>query len=292
MRFTSGEILKMLFRIFTAIGAVGAGLHTLIAGHDGGALKVTGVLILRFFEYFIGSQLAYVILMLLSTELFIRLDEPQERPSKFWKWHMREVAKMICLYSGTQVIVTGREKLPKDTRYLLVSNHRSLFDPIVAEAAISDEELIYVSKPGNYKIPVGGKVMHKCGCLSLNRENNREALKTIKQATEYINKDYASVCIYPEGTRGHRQQLLDFHAGSFKIAQRAGVPVVCASIWNTDAVQHNFPFKKTKVFIDIIGVIDADYVKEHKTRDTAQLAQQMIQEHIDAVAKEESAAAK
>ena len=113
MRFTSGEILKMLFRIFTAIGAVGAGLHTLIAGQDGGAMKVTGVLILRFFEYFIGSQLAYVILMLLSTELFIRLDEPQERPSKFWKWHMREVAKMICLYSGAQVIVTGREKLPR-----------------------------------------------------------------------------------------------------------------------------------------------------------------------------------
>lgn len=284
--------LQMLLRIFTAIGAAGAGLHTLIAGQGGGALKVAGVLVLRFFEYFVGSQLAYVLLMLLSTELFIRLDKPQERPSKFWKWHMREVAKMICFYGRAEVIVTGREKLPKDTRYLMVSNHRSLFDPIVAEAAISDEELVYVSKPGNYKIPVGGKVMHKCGCLSLDRENNREALKTIKQATEYINKNYASVVIYPEGTRGREMQMRQFHAGSFKIAQRAGVPVVCASLWNTEVVQHNFPFKKTKVFIDIIDVIDAEYVKEHKTRDTAQLAQNIIQEHLDAVAEEESAAAR
>ena len=41
----------MLLRIFAAIGAAGSVLHTLIAGQAGGALKVTGVMLLRFLEH-------------------------------------------------------------------------------------------------------------------------------------------------------------------------------------------------------------------------------------------------
>lgn len=136
--------------------------------------------------------------------------------------------------------------------------------------------------------------MHKCGCLPLDRENNREALKTVKAATEYIDKDYASVVIYPEGTRSKQEDMLPFHAGSFKIAQRANVPVVCVALRNTDRVVHNFPLKKTNIYIDIVGVIDAEYVKEHKTKETAALAQGMIEEKLreGETGEKEDAAAK
>ena len=174
----------------------------------------------------------------------------------------------------------------------MVANHRSLADPVVMVHKMPKEELTFVSKPGNLKIPIIGKVMHKCGCLPLDRENNREALKTVKAATEYIDKDYASVVIYPEGTRSKQEDMLPFHAGSFKIAQRANVPVVCVALRNTDRVIHNFPLKKTNIYIDVVGVIDAEYVKEHKTKETAQLAQTMIEEKLDAEKKKEDAAAK
>lgn len=86
--------------------------------------------------------------------------------------------------------------------------------------------------------------------------------------------------------------MLPFHAGSFKIAQRANVPVVCVALRNTDRVIHNFPLKKTNIYIDVVGVIDAEYVKEHKTKETAALAQTMIEEKLDAEKKKEDAAAK
>ena len=116
--------------------------------------------------------------------------------------------------------------------------------------------------------------------------------KVRAKATEYIDKDYASVVIYPEGTRSKQEDMLPFHAGSFKIAQRANVPVVCVALRNTDRVIHNFPLKKTNIYIDVVGVIDAEYVKEHKTKETAQLAQTMIEEKLDAEKKKEDAAAK
>ncbi len=273
----------MLLKIFAAVGAGGSVLHTLIAGQGGGALKVTGVMLLRFLEYFFGAHIAYALAMLLATELFIDKKKVQERPSKFWLWHLHAVADLLVFYARADVSISGAELIPHDTRYLMVANHRSLADPVVMVHEMPKEELTFISKPGNLKLPIIGKVMHKCGCLPLDRENNREALKTVKAATEYIEKDYASVVIYPEGTRSKQEGMLPFHAGSFKIAQRAGVPVVVIALRNTDRVIHNFPLKKTSVYIDVLGVIDAEYVREHKTRETAQLAQEMIEEHLAAV---------
>lgn len=282
----------MLLKIFAAIGAGGSVLHTLISSTAGGALKVTGELLLRFVEYFFGAHLVYAIGMLLATELLIDKDKPQEKPSKFWLWHLHAVADLLVFYARADVSISGTELIPKDTRYLMVSNHRSLADPVVMVNKMPKEEITFVSKPGNLKIPIIGKVMHKCGCLPLDRENNREALKTVKAATEYINKDYCSVVIYPEGTRSKQEGMLPFHAGSFKIAQRADVPVVVVALRNTDKVIHNFPLKKTNVYIDVIGVIDAGYVKEHKTKDTAQLAQEMIEKKLAEEKEKEDSAAK
>lgn len=282
----------MLLKIFAAIGAGGSVLHTLISSTAGGALKVTGELLLRFVEYFFGAHLVYAVGMLLATELLIDKDKPQEKPSKFWLWHLHAVADLLVFYARADVSISGTELIPKDTRYLMVSNHRSLADPVVMVNKMPKEEITFVSKPGNLKIPIIGKVMHKCGCLPLDRENNREALKTVKAATEYINKDYCSVVIYPEGTRSKQEGMLPFHAGSFKIAQRADVPVVVVALRNTDKVIHNFPLKKTNVYIDVIGVIDAGYVREHKTKDTAQLAQEMIEKKLAEEKEKEDSAAK
>lgn len=218
--------------------------------------------------------------MLLATELFIDKSKFQEKPSEFWLWHLHAVADLLVFYARADVSISGKELIPHDTRYLMVANHRSLADPVVMVHKMPEEELTFISKPGNLNIPIIGKVMHKCGCLPLDRENNREALKTVKAATEYIDKDYASVVIYPEGTRSKQEGMLPFHAGSFKIAQRAGVPVVVVALRNTDKLVHNFPLKKTSIYIDVLGVIDADYVREHKTKETAQLAQDMIEQHL------------
>ena len=163
----------------------------------------------------------------------------------------------------------------------MVCNHRSIFDPIASIKLFGAKEYIYISKPENFKLPIVGPVMHKCGCLPVNRDNNREALAMVKSASKYIQDDVASVVIYPEGTRSREDELLPFHAGSFKIAQRTGVPVVIAAIHGTDEIVRNVPLKKTKVELDILDVLDGDFVKSHTTKETAQIAQKMIQEHID-----------
>ena len=54
------------------------------------------------------------------------------------------------------------------------------------------------------------------------------------------------MCIYPEGTRSHGTAMLPFHSGSFKIAQKAGVPLVIASIEGTENVAKNVLRRPTR----------------------------------------------
>ena len=110
----------MLLKIFAAIGAGGSVLHTLISGASGGALKVTGELLLRFVEYFFGAHLAYAVAMLLATELFINKDKPQEKPSKFWLWHLHAVADLLVFYARADVSISGAELIPKEDRKSVV----------------------------------------------------------------------------------------------------------------------------------------------------------------------------
>lgn len=271
----------MLLKLFAGLSAAATALNISSPKVEFAGIKLAGFALLRFAEFYIGSLLAYIVAVYAASELTVDMDEPQEKPSKFWQWNMNELAEIICVLVGARVSVTGTEKLPEGQRYLMVCNHRSIFDPIASIKLFGAEEYIYISKPENFRIPLVGAVMHKCGCLPVNRDNNREAIAMVKSASQLIRDDTASVVIYPEGTRSREDELLPFHAGSFKIAQRTGVPVVISAIHGTDEIVHNVPLKKTKIEIDILDVLDGDFVKSHTTRETAQIAQKMIQEHLD-----------
>lgn len=277
----------MLIKIFAAASAVATAAVTLTRPIVNWYTAVLNALIM-FAGGYISAHLAYLAAMFFVVHP-VDMDEPVEKPTRFWQWTLSEVADTICTYLGARVHVSGEEKLPTDSRFLLVCNHRSGFDPIVTAAKLRDHDLAFISKDSNFKIPYGGKVMHKCGCLAMNRENNREALVTVKRATEMIKNDVLSMAIYPEGTRnrGAEDSLLPFHNGSFKIAQKAGVPVVVATIRNCEKLMKNFPLRKTDVYLDIIDVIPAETAKSQTTAQTAQMAQSMMLERLKKAANDD-----
>lgn len=270
----------MLIKTFAVISAVMTALNVILTPLASQGAALLWIVPLKLLIYFLALNVAYAIMIFVGTELTIKLDKPQEKQSKFWGRNLEAIADWLCMYGRVKVHYTGAEKLPEG-RFLMVCNHRSYFDPIVKIPIFKSVDLNYVSKQANFKIPIGGKLMHAYGCLALDRENNREALKTVKKAAEMINNDEASICIYPEGTRSRKDELLPFHAGSFKIAQKTGVPVVVVTLYGTDAVPRNFPLRKTDVYVDVTDVIDAQFVKEHSTRETAEIARETIQKKYD-----------
>ena len=190
-------------------------------------------------------------------------------------------AGFLCAYGGLKVRIHGREKLPRDRRFLFVCNHRSLFDPLIVMDKLRDYNISFISKPSNLAIPLAGDVAYAAGYLAIDRENDRKALKTILTAADYMKRDLCSVGIYPEGTRSHTEEMLPFHPGSFKLAQRAGAPLVIACVRGTGEI-HKHPLRLPKIVdLDILAVLEPEQVKAMSTSELSDYSRRLIQDCLD-----------
>ena len=122
-----------------------------------------------------------------------------------------------------------------------MSNHRSNFDPMVQWWVLRRWPLAFVSKPSNMRKFVIGPFVRRCCFLPIDRENARNALTTINAAANLIRAHVCSFAIYPEGTRSKSGELLPWHAGSLKIAQKANVPIVVGTVEGTERIARNVP---------------------------------------------------
>ena len=243
-------------------------------------LIIIGKILLYVIGIFIGLHLLFA-LTLFIVSLTVDDTKPIKSQSRICRKLCVAFCRWACGLPCVRVHVSGRELIPTDRRFLFVSNHRGYYDPLSVTSALSEYNISFLSKPGNMKIPVLGKLAYGAGFLPLNRENNREALKTILQATSYMENDFCSMGIYPEGTRNPRDTLLPFHAGSFKLAQKAKAPVVIASTRNADIVFKNLFRRPTDIYIDILEVIPAEKVLEMSTQELADYSRNLIEEHIN-----------
>ena len=232
------------------------------------------LLIIFFAVGFIVCLFLFLVIAYICT-LKVDIEKEIDAPYKVYSKFCTQFAQMLCILSGVKTIVNGIEKIPSDTRFMLVSNHRSNLDPIVAMDKLRNYDLIFVSKIANMHIPVIGKFIHMAGYLAIDRENARNAVKTINKAAEYIKNDAGSIAIYPEGTRTKGEKMIDFHPGSFKIAKKTNVPIVVTSIRGTEKCKYMF-FNRSEVIIDIIDVISAEEVKASKTVELSEKARSMI----------------
>lgn len=175
--------------------------------------------------------------------------------------------RVILWLAGTKMIVKGAENVPKDTSVLYVANHRSFFDILVTYIRVP-RITGYISKIEVKKIPLLSHWMKNLHCLFLDRDNIKEGLKTILAGIEQA-KAGISMCIFPEGTRNKKNDgILPFHEGSFKIADKAKVPIVPITLVNTgDIFEDHFPFiKKTTVIIEYGEPIYMDKLEKEQRK--------------------------
>lgn len=227
--------------------------------------------------YLAAFAVFYAVQLVIS--LFYDSRTPAIRPRPYSVWAMEQTAEFICFFCGLRIHVSGEELLPADGKFLFVSNHRSNFDPIVVMNRLRACGVAFVSKPENLRIPIVGPFIHQCCFLSIDRENARNAVKTINEAADYIKNGVVSIGIYPEGTRSKSKVMGPFHAGSFKIAQKAGAPVVVSSIRGTEQVNRRI-LRGTDVYLDILRIIPADEAASMKSVELSDKVRAMLEEHL------------
>ena len=179
-------------------------------------------------------------LPVLGVEWILRKYKPHEsdlRQLRLIQWAFR----VLLFISGTKLTVIGEENVPKDEPVLYIGNHKSFFDIVITYVRCPGLTG-YVSKKSMARVPIFSLWMKRLHCLFLDRENVKNALKTILTGIEQI-KSGVSMCIFPEGTRNKTDELLlPFKEGSFKLAEKSGCAIVPMALTNTaEILENHFP---------------------------------------------------
>ena len=267
----------MILLIFFAMALFAALLYLALAG-TGAIWAALGVLVLAF----LAVNLLFVLFIALYALLLPRLEpgEGVERQRAICRRLCACVARWLCNWARLRVQVLGRETLPEG-RYLFVCNHRSMYDPLSVMAYLPEQNISFISKPSNLKIPVVGVITRYAGFLAIDREDNREALKSILLAADYLKRGLCSIGIYPEGTRSRSGELLPFHRGSFKTAQRGKVPLVIASVRGTEKLKRGFCLHPHVCTLEILEVLPAERVKAASTQELAEYSRSLIRRCLE-----------
>lgn len=216
------------------------------------------------------------VLILFFVSLFINKKKERTRPNRFWYFWVYQTIFQLLLLSRTRVRIIGKELLDKKKRYLVVSNHISTFDPMIAIVKLGLKPLICVTKIENLNIPICGAFIQRAGFIPLDRTDAHSGVQMLRKSTSYLQADLANIYICPEGTRSKTGNLLPFHPGSFKIAIKAETDIVVCFIENTNLIAKHFPFRGTKTTLKIVKVIPKDEVLKKNTKELALEAEEYI----------------
>lgn len=204
-------------------------------------------------------------------------DKPREEDSPFYRCMMHLYIEALIQIVGLKVEVAGLEKTPKEGRFLLVCNHQNESDPGILLHYFRKSQLAFISKQENRDMFAVGKLMHMTLCQLMNRENDREALKTILTCIRILKEDKASIGVFPEGGIKEKDKLCPFRPGVFKMAQKANVPIVVCTLKGTSEVFRNIAkLRPSRVRLHLVDVIPAESLTGRTTVDIAQQVYDMM----------------
>ncbi|MBP1596214.1 MAG: (acyl)-sn-glycerol-3-phosphate acyltransferase [Acidobacteria bacterium] len=137
---------------------------------------------------------------------------------------MRRWSRDNLWLSRARVEIEGLQNIDCSRPQLLIANHSGLHD-ILSLAAHLPIQFRWVAKKSLFRVPFMGWHMRRSGYIPIDRENPRDAARSIVSAAGIIRSGVNAIA-FPEGTRSRNGDLGKFHSGAFALALRTGVPLV------------------------------------------------------------------
>ena len=257
--------LVVLLSLLIALGAVLAAEMALL------------VEICLFAGVALGAFLMIVlILFLLAWVPSLILDPEYEchEDSKYFRMLVKYYAPAVFTFLRTKIQITGMEKMPAKGRFMLVCNHIADLDSGVMLAAFRNYQLGFLAKKETKGYFFIGSLMSRIGCQFIDRENDRNALKSILNAIRLVKEDKVSMMGFPEGAIiEDGRKLHHFRSGIFKVAMKPQVPVVVCTIRGTPDILPNI--RRLKPSVVDLRILDVVSPEEYAGWKTPQLAERV-----------------
>lgn len=210
--------------------------------------------------------------ILVGTPLSLLFDKGSRR---ILHWLAIYWAKsVIALSPYWKLKVEGKENIEPGKHYVIVSNHSSMLDILVALAGLP-LHFKFMAKIELFSIPFLGWHMALAGYVPIKRSSAKSGKEAFQIACDWLGRN-VSVLFFPEGTRSEDGKMRTFKTGAFRAAQERGVEILpCVMLGTGDALpKKTYVMKKMTPMKLSIG----KPVKLHPEKDLEQQIEPIHQE--------------
>ncbi len=186
---------------------------------------------------------------------------------KFKHFIFRQVSQIIFFVTKTPYKVEGLENLApvSNEPLVIVANHKSNLDGVWLHTILK-RPLTAIGKQELKNNFLYNKIIKSYKVVTINRENNREAAKSISEGVKLVANGLP-IIVFTEGGIKTREtdQMVCVRPGAYKIAYKAEANIQPMAIHNSNTIKGKGFFKKNKVTIKILPVIKYEDYKEKNT---------------------------
>jgi 1-acyl-sn-glycerol-3-phosphate acyltransferase len=237
--------------------------------------RIISVLFLAFIG--ISSVFFFLVALLIwgCTVLFDRRLVVLHMFSSFWG------AIYLWTMPAWTVSVKGREKIDPGKTYIVVSNHQSQLDILVAFSLFFPFK--WVSKAEVFKLPLIGWNMTLNRYIKLRRGDNR-SIKQMMIDCERTILNGSSIYFFPEGTRSKTGIVRPFKTGAFNLARKMKMPILPIVINGSKNAlpKHTMNFTgRHHIRIEVLDAIPYESVAQLSPEETALKIRALIITHVD-----------
>ncbi|MDK2786073.1 MAG: 1-acyl-sn-glycerol-3-phosphate acyltransferase [Thermotoga sp.] len=191
------------------------------------------------------------------------LMKDRERAREYVLGEIEKFGRRAFKWLFSEVVVEGKENIPKDRNFIVVANHQSIMDiPLILGFVATGA---FIAKKELKKIPGVNWYIKYLNGVFLDRKNPRKAVKALREAIEKL-KNGVTFVVFPEGTRSPDGEMLPFKKDSLMIAMKTGVPILPVSIWGTYHLipKNHWIFTPGRVFLKIHSPVDPQRFSSEK----------------------------
>ena len=156
---------------------------------------------------------------------------PFDRTGALQFWCARWWCRLVAWSIFARIRVHGVEHVRAGQPYVYMANHSSLIDTPALFAYLPYPFRI-MAKRELFFVPFMGWHLWTAGHYPIDRRDARRTVRSLRRVVEGV-REGKSLAVFPEGTRTRDGRLQEFKPGMFKIAIRAGVPIVPVTIRGT-----------------------------------------------------------
>jgi 1-acyl-sn-glycerol-3-phosphate acyltransferase len=147
-------------------------------------------------------------------------------------------------FLGTRIEINKADSILPGRKYIIVSNHQSMFDLPLLYVTLKTLRPRYISKVELGKwIPGISVCLRITGAALIDRNNGRQAIAEIIHLAKRALAQNFSVLIFPEGTRARRGEMKSFRENGLKtllkkMPECEVLPVAVEGTWRL--TQHKY----------------------------------------------------